>query len=293
MFTLKVFKFKQNNFKIVFKVLIVCVALNMIILLPFPPSVFSGSKNISQLKDNLPPGERYYLLGKRDPFIPLNKGEKINSNSLPKIFKKKNKFKKTQNSFGDLPLLPMKIFLKIREGDPVMFDKLKRYADIFNKKKLGKMDSLKFNSTVSKYRNIIRRAQNISNRISTTAIQVDFKKLHYSGFINRDNESIALIQKSSGNGYTAKIGSIIGPNFGVIKSIGMDEIIVIERYRNYLGEFISMNKNIPFKQSIQTRNPIKKLNSNEVDIKLLKDKYKFNPSTDRGMQTATTKQLRD
>ena len=149
MFTLKVFKFKQNNFKIVFKVLIVCVALNMIILLPFPPSVFSGSKNISQLKDTPPPQVNVITCWESVTLLfPLNKGEKINSNSLPKIFKKKNKFKTTQNSFGDLPLLPMKIFLKIREGDPVMFDKLKRYADIFNKKKLGKMDSLKFNSTV-------------------------------------------------------------------------------------------------------------------------------------------------
>ena len=105
-------------------------------------------------------------------------------------------------------------------------------------------------------------------------------------YISSENENAALIQTSSGNGYTVKIGSLIGPNLGVIKSIRMDKIIVIERYRNYLGEFISIKKNVVFKKSDQIHNSNNKSNLQRVNVKPLKEEYKFSSGT--GIQAAIT-----
>jgi Tfp pilus assembly protein PilP len=284
---LKIFKYRQIKLQFFYKVLIVFFVLNVSAILFLSTPVFSDSKNLGQLKKKFPPGERYFLIEKRDPFIPLSGSNELAKKFSTKTFKPIKKSKKTRISIGELPLIPTKTFNKIKEDDPLMLNRLRHYADLFNtKKKINEMNIQTFNSTVSEYRNILRRAERLTENLRTTALQVNFTKLYYSGFISSENENAALIQTSSGNGYTVKIGSLIGPNLGVIKSIRMDKIIVIERYRNYLGEFISIKKNVVFKKSDQIHNSNNKSNLQRVNVKPLKEEYKFSSGT--GIQAAIT-----
>ncbi len=46
----------------------------------------------------------------------------------------------------------------------------------------------------------------------------------------------AMLEGPDGKGYFVRVGSIIGPNQGVIKKITQNSIIIVEKYKNTMGE---------------------------------------------------------
>jgi Tfp pilus assembly protein PilP len=75
---------------------------------------------------------------------------------------------------------------------------------------------------------------------------VAYDKLNFVGVISSKNKRIALIETEGSKGHSAKIGTLLGPNLGAVEVVREDRIIVIERYRNYLGEVLANKQNIEF-----------------------------------------------
>ena len=46
----------------------------------------------------------------------------------------------------------------------------------------------------------------------------------------------AMLEGPDGKGYFVRVGSIVGPNKGVIKKITKDTMVIEEKFKNLLGE---------------------------------------------------------
>jgi len=49
----------------------------------------------------------------------------------------------------------------------------------------------------------------------------------------------AMLEGPDGKGYFVRVGTIIGPNRGVIKKITQNTIVIEEKYKNMMGEIES------------------------------------------------------
>ena len=93
----------------------------------------SENLELDSLKANFPPGERYFSLGKRDPFVPLvgpnKKGfKKVSSQPSPSKKKKSYELETPE----DMPLIPIKVYEKVKEEYPRTADRLNVFTSIFN-----------------------------------------------------------------------------------------------------------------------------------------------------------------
>ena len=46
----------------------------------------------------------------------------------------------------------------------------------------------------------------------------------------------AMVEAPDGKGYLVRVGTIMGPNRGVVKKITADRVIIEEKYKNFSGE---------------------------------------------------------
>lgn len=207
----------------------------------------SDKAGLDLLKQSFPPGERYIALRKRNPFMPLVNDDGVIQKSGPPRTKPVDSADKKRGELLDMPLIPMEVYNKIQEDDPNMLTDLNYYAELFNDKaELRSMDEEEYRETVSRYRSVLLRAQDIGENIIRTSLQVAYDKLNFVGVISSKNKRIALIETEGSKGHSAKIGTLLGPNLGAVEVVREDRIIVIERYRNYLGEVLANKQNIEF-----------------------------------------------
>ena len=114
------------------------------------PIVHSENIDLDLLKANFPPGERYFSLGKRDPFVPLvspkNNVIKKNASKSKHPRKKVVSVKsKDLDMPSDMPLLPMKFYEKIQKEDSDIVIQLQIFATLFNDTtKLRKMSTKEY-----------------------------------------------------------------------------------------------------------------------------------------------------
>ena len=151
---------------------------------------------------------------------------------------------------SDMPLLPMKFYEKIQKEDSDIVIQLQIFATLFNDTtKLRKMSNKEYKKKVAEYRSLLTEVLGMrESMLIRTELQADFDKLEFVGTIRKTGISVALIQTQGQKGHTVKVGTLIGPNLGVVKTIDAKKIVILERYRNYLGDVLSQDKKIEFKK---------------------------------------------
>ncbi|RLA98058.1 MAG: hypothetical protein DRG32_02295 [Deltaproteobacteria bacterium] len=63
----------------------------------------------------------------------------------------------------------------------------------------------------------------------------DLSQLKLVAIVVGGGEERAMVEDSEGKGYIIKKGTYIGKNFGKVKAITKDGVVIEERYRDYLG----------------------------------------------------------
>ena len=125
------------------------------------PILHSENIDLDLLKANFPPGERYFSLGKRDPFVPLVSPKK---NVIKKVARKSKHPRKKVVSVkskdldlpSDMPLLPIKFYEKIQKEEPDIVIQLITFAALFNDTaKLRKMRNEEYQKKVTEYRSLL------------------------------------------------------------------------------------------------------------------------------------------
>ena len=221
-------------------------------LLSFQVPAQPENLELDSLKANFPPGERYFSLGKRDPFVPLvgsNKKGFKKVSSQPSPSKKKKSY--ALETPEDMPLIPIKVYEKVKEEYPRMADQLNDFASIFNDQSaLRKLSKKEYRKKVSRYRSLLSEVLGMQEKMFIrTELQTDFDKMKFVGTLRKEGTTVALVQTEGKRGHTVKVGTLIGPNLGIVKTVDEKKIVILERYRNYLGEILSRPRNIESKKN--------------------------------------------
>ncbi len=210
------------------------------------------------LKQIAPPGHRYRLIRKRDPFKPLiidgvlqvaraKPKKKLKSQSRSQSTKKGKvkDFRGYGREFKKSPKIPVEVFNRLKFDDPDLYADLEYFANLFqNKSKLKSMSRTEYRGAVSKYKAVLTRAS--EKKLYPTPLQIGYKSIKLMGVIWKNQEMVALVELKGSTGQTVKKGVLIGPNYGVVESIKRDEIIIVERSRDYLGNILTKKKSIEF-----------------------------------------------
>ena len=212
----------------------------------------SENLELDSIKANFPPGERYFSLGKRDPFVPLvgpNKKGFKKVSSQPSPSKKKKSY--ALETPEDMPLIPIKVYEKVKAEYPRMADQLNDFASIFNDQSaLRKLSKKEYRKKVSRYRSLLSEVLGMQEKMFIrTELQTDFDKMKFVGTLRKEGTTVALVQTEGKRGHTVKVGTLIGPNLGIVKTVDEKKIVILERYRNYLGEILSRPRNIESKKN--------------------------------------------
>ena len=212
----------------------------------------SENLELDSIKANFPPGERYFSLGKRDPFVPLvgpNKKRFKRVSSQPSPSKKKRSDRLDAPS--KMPLIPIKVYEKVKAEYPRMADQLNDFASIFNDQSaLRKLSKKEYRKKVSRYRSLLSEVLGMQEKMFIrTELQTDFDKMKFVGTLRKEGTTVALVQTEGKRGHTVKVGTLIGPNLGIVKTVDEKKIVILERYRNYLGEILSRPRNIESKKN--------------------------------------------
>ena len=150
-----------------------------------------------------------------------------------------------------MPLIPLKVYEKVKEEYPRMADQLNDFASIFNDQSaLRKLSKKEYRKKVSRYRSLLSEVLDMQEKkFIRTELQTDFDKMKFVGTLRKEGTTVALVQTEGQRGHTVKVGTLIGPNLGIVKTVDEKKIVILERYRNYLGEILSRVRNIEFKKN--------------------------------------------
>jgi type IV pilus assembly protein PilP len=77
----------------------------------------------------------------------------------------------------------------------------------------------------------------VGEEIPSTPLQkYDLSQLKLVAIIVGTGEGSAMVQDSEGKGYIIKKGVYVGTNFGKVKTVLKDRVIIEERYKDYTGQ---------------------------------------------------------
>jgi len=198
------------------------------------------------LKEIAPPGQRYALVRKRDPFIPLVDPREglIQQDEHDEL---EVEFRKFADELKNLPQIPMEVYRNIKNTDPRLYADLEHYGGLFSQEtKIASMAERNYFDTVNKYKTLIQKANDTKPSLILTPIQTDYEGLKLVGVIWKNNETIALIETGDRKGHSVKEGDLLGPNFGVVETINKDQMLILEQSRDYLGNVLSKKKQLKF-----------------------------------------------
>ncbi len=204
----------------------------------------SGGPEYPLLKDMVPPGQRYLLIGRRNPFRPL-----VTSRGLVD-FSERQPQKSVARLFGgelkDVPPVALPVFEKIKDQHPELFRKLKKFERLFNNQdELEELDDEEYAQIVEDYRDVLERSSNIF--MEESPLQIEYESLRMTGIIKKKMEAVAMFEVGT-TGYAVKKGDRIGPYFGYVEEIQNGQVTVIEQFRDYLGNILTNQKIIQFYQ---------------------------------------------
>jgi hypothetical protein len=239
----------------------------------------SGGPKYPLLRNLVPPGQRYLLIGRRDPFRPLVSSQKLVGSSRKKkklvgssekkkrlvgsSGKKKRlvgssgKKKKLVGSSGrdsrrpdvrlfgdefiDTPPLALMIFEEIENQHPKLYGELKNSERLFkDREALENMGDKEYAEAIENYRDALERSAGVI--LDVTPLQIEYDALKMTGVIQIKKEALAMFEIET-KGYSVKKGDLLGPSFGAVEEVKDGQVIVIEKFRDYLGN-ISKNKKV-------------------------------------------------
>lgn len=99
---------------------------------------------------------------------------------------------------------------------------------------------------IKQYNKLINRAREETELLVQTPLQSRLDQLTLAGVIWDEQETVGLIQTPDTKGHTIRVGSFIGPDFGVVQSIGQDRVVVLEQLRKYDGKIVTQTRFIEF-----------------------------------------------
>jgi hypothetical protein len=205
--------------------------------------IASGGPQFPLLKEIAPPGQRYLLIGKRDPFLPLVNDSglvsftELNPNAKARLF---------GDELKDIPPMALEIFDKIEDQYPELYRRLKRFERIINnREELADMDDDEYAGTIDDYRDALEQATEI--KMDESPLQIEYDALRMTGIIRKKLEIVAMFEIGS-TGYAVRQGDRIGPVFGYVDEIKDEQVVVVEKFRDYLGNTLTNQKIIDFYQ---------------------------------------------
>ena len=174
--------------------------------------------------------------GKRDPFQSLIAGRQLTKKKLVQFFE----------SIKGLEPINLHLYNKIKRKDPVLYKKLKSNSSFFkNKKTMKQISDEEKIQKLEEYKQLISIAKtDFHDTILGPLQSSQYSSLKLTGIIWGQMGSTALIETPDGRGYSVKVNDLIGPNYGVIKKIEKDKIVVVERYISYIGKITEERQEI-------------------------------------------------
>lgn len=166
--------------------------------------------------------------GKKDPFQSLITGRQL----------KKKKLDQFRESIKDLEPINLHLYNKIKRKNPALHKKLKSHARFFkNEKTMKQISDEERIQKLEQYKQLISIAKTDFHDIILGPLQSSqYSSLKLTGIIWGQMGNTALIETPNGKGYSVKVNDLVGPNYGVIKKIEKDKIVVMEQYVNYIGK---------------------------------------------------------
>jgi len=218
----------------------------------------SGHQNIQTTRVVFAPGLRHLFSENRDPFAPLivpekEKPKKKAGPAQPAPGKPGSQqpngeaIKVLEATIGGLPAIPFELYQRIKESNPRLYSDLEYYGALFkNKIGLSGMKPSELKEEVAQYRKLIAKAREEVELLVQTPLQSSLSNLTFAGVIWDKKETIGLIETPDTKGHTIRVGSFIGPNFGVVQSIDEERVVVLERLRKYDGKIVTQTEFIEF-----------------------------------------------
>jgi Tfp pilus assembly protein PilP len=203
----------------------------------------SGGPEFPLLKEIAIPGQRYLLIGKRDPFLPL-----VNESGLVSFSKAetKSKVRLFGDELKDVPPIALMVFDKIEDQHPALYSKLKRFERMINdREELEEMDDDEYAETIENYREALEQAAD--TKMDESPLQIEYDSLRMTGIIRKKLEAVAMFEIGS-TGYAVRQGDRVGPFYGYVDEIQDEQVVVVEKFRNYLGTILTNQKVIDFFQ---------------------------------------------
>lgn len=219
----------------------------------------SGHQNIQTTRVVFAPGLRHLFSENRDPFVPLIVPEeedkkKKRGPAKPRGPGKpgpresdKETIRVLEATIGGLPAIPFELYQRIKESNPRLYSDLEYYGALFkNKIGLSGMKPSELKEEVAQYKKLIAKARKEVELLVQTPLQASLSSLTFAGLIWDEKETVGLIETPDTKGHTIRVGSFIGPNFGVVQSIDEERVVVLERLRKYDGKIITLTEFIEF-----------------------------------------------
>ena len=209
----------------------------------------AGGPRYPLLKEIAPPGQRYFLIGKRDPFKPLVVSDGVISpaevGQQTKVGQQTN-VRHFGGELNDIPPIALMVLDKIEDQHPSLYRKLKHFERLFSDREgLKKMSDDEYEKALEKYRDSLE--QSVYIEMDESPLQIGYDNLKMTGIIRKKMEAIAMFEIGT-TGYAVREGDRIGPSFGYVDEIGDDQIKVVEKFRDYLGNILTSQKTIDFFQ---------------------------------------------
>jgi len=222
--------------------------------------VESGHQNIQTTRVVFAPGLRHLFSENRDPFKPLIDPEKERlkkqkaSRSKPKSKGKgkdatasKSGGKGFDTQLGGLPAIPLELYRRIKEINPRLYSDLEYYGALFkNKQGLNGMKPSEVQEEIAQYKKLIAKAKEETELLLETPLQSKLSQLTFAGVIWNEKATIGLIETADKKGHTIRVGSFVGPNFGVVQSIDEERVVVLEQLRSFDGSVVTRTEFIEF-----------------------------------------------
>lgn len=203
----------------------------------------SGGPEYPLLREIAMPGQRYLLIGKRDPFRPLLDGNGLVSFS---DLGPKPKARLLGDELKNIPPIALPVLAKIKDQYPKLFRDLKRFERLVNDRaELEEMGEDEYTAAINNYRDVLERAAEIN--MDESPLQIEYGSLRMTGIIHKKSEAVAMFEVGS-TGYAVRLGDQIGPVFGHVNKIQNEQVIVVEKFRDYLGNTLTNQKVIEFYQ---------------------------------------------
>ncbi len=206
------------------------------------------------------PGLRHLFSDNRDPFDPLITLDKDKRKKRKKKSKGKGKdkagdtAKKTDPKdfdaqLGGLPAIPLELYRRIKELNPRLYSDLEYYGALFkNKQGLSGMKPSEVQEEIAQYKKLIAKAREETELLLQTPLQSKLNELTFAGVIWDEKATVGLIETSDNKGHTIRVGSFVGPNFGVVQSIDEERVVVLEQLRSFDGSVVTRTEFIEFPQ---------------------------------------------